>query len=96
MKVLKSNSFLKIAGSLDTQPGMPSGDHNFGPFSTKEVGQGTKDIVDRWNGKKKKKIKMKPVYQQGIVLPADPRDEAEEMRTYESTESIRTSRKDNA
>lgn len=99
MKVLKSDSFLKIAGSFDTQPGMPSGDHNFGPFSSEEVGQGTKDILDRWDPKKKKKkkkIKMTPVYQQGIILPADPRDEAEETRTYESRESIRTSCKNNA
>lgn len=97
MKVLKSNSFSKIAGSFDTQPGMPSGDHNFGPFSTEEVGHGTKDVVDRWNPKKKKKKpKMTPVYQQGIMLPIDPRDEAEETRTYESAEPIRTSCKDNA
>lgn len=98
MKVLKSNSFLKIAGSFDTQPGMPSGDHNFGPFSTKEVGQGTKDIIDRWDPKKKKKkkVEMEPVYQLGITLPADPRKKAEETRTYESAEPIRTSRKDNA
>jgi superfamily II DNA or RNA helicase len=86
MQILASESFLKIAASFDDQPGFVNRDQGVGGLSGTSPNRGTEGdeaIIDRWDGKKKKrkKPKMKQVYQLGLTVPESPREEAERLDT---------------
>lgn len=94
MRIVASNSFLKIAASFDDQPGFVDRDQGHSSFGVpaQRANEGDQDIIDRWKGKKKKKKpKMKQVYQLGLTVPESPREEAEKTRTYDSNRSLRNS-----
>lgn len=88
MKILQSDSFIRLAGSWDDQPGFVNRDKGDGALnvSPNRGTEGDEAIIDRWKGKtRKRKPKMKSIYQLGIEVPESPREEAEKTRTYESS-----------
>ena len=101
MKVIASKNFIKIAGSFDDQPGFVDRDQGHSSLGVppERANEGDQDIIDRWENKKKskkKKPKMKQIYQLGLKVPESPREEAEKTRTYESKSYIKSALRNNS
>lgn len=78
MKTIMTISFLKTAASFDDQPGFVNRDQGHSSLGVKpqRANEGDQDIIDRWDGKKKKKRpKMVQIYQLGLYVPESPREE---------------------